>query len=99
MRQAALRRAHYWRNVLKARRAHLAKMIHHQKRAAAADRRASAAAAKAWRHRQATAKKLGFSKVEFAASMRRFRASKAAAIRANRKVHAHVRAGMKAGHM
>jgi len=84
---------------MRARTAHLKKMIHHQHRAAAADRRAAAAAARAWRHKQATAKKLGMSRVEFATAMRRFRASKAAAIRANNKVHAHAIKGMKAGHM
>jgi flagellar biosynthesis chaperone FliJ len=98
-RQHAMHVAHLWLNKRRARAAHLRKMIHHQHRAAAADRRAAAAATRAWRHRQATAKKLGFSKVEFATAMRRFRASKAAAIRANNKVHAHAIKGMKAGHM
>jgi hypothetical protein len=77
----------------------LAKMIHHQKRAAIADRRAAAAATKAWEHRQATAKKLGLSKVEFATSMRRFRASRAAVIKANNKVQAHALKGHMAGHI
>jgi hypothetical protein len=96
-RQHAMHIAHLWLLRRRAAKAKLAKMIHHQKVAAAADRRAAAAATKAWKHKQAMGKKLGFSRVEFAAAMRRFRASKAAAIRANKKVNAHALKGI--GHM
>merc|ERR1712196_697977 len=95
---AALHQTHLWRKRLAAAKRAYRAAVAHERRARIARARAHAAHRKAAAHRRAAEKRFGVAKAAHTIAMRRLRASKAAAIKANHNVMKHVIKGMKAGH-
>merc|ERR1739838_210160 len=95
----ALHQAHIWRNKLAAAKAAFKRAVAAEKKAHAHHVKAAAAHAKAKAHRIAVEKKFGVAKAAHIIAQRRFRKGRAAAIRANNAVNAHVKEGVRKGHM